>query len=107
VVMTMNVRSWVSALVLGAVLTLRTLAYASPPDPSWLAGFWDDADYDDIVIRITSTFGIADTHPYFDPGPPRPIGVVVSAPEEDAAPTKAFSPYHPRDPPVSDSFHAI
>ena len=106
-VMTMNVRSWVGALVLGAVLALRTLGYASPPDPSWMAGFWDDADYDDIVVRITSTFGIADTQPYIDPGPRQTIGAVLPPPEEGAAPLKASSPYHPRDPPASDSFHAI
>jgi len=41
------------ALVLG-VCTLMPLAYASPPDPPWVEGFFDNADYDDVVDMITS-----------------------------------------------------
>jgi len=22
----------------------------SPPDPTWFAGFWDDGDYDDVIL---------------------------------------------------------
>lgn len=34
---------------------LTALAYASPPDPAWIRGIYDDADYDDVVVLITST----------------------------------------------------
>lgn len=51
---------WRGALV-GSVLLVLTalpsLAYASPPDPSWIPGLYDDADYDDAVVLVTA--GIA------------------------------------------------
>ena len=31
-----------------------TLAHASPPDQTWLAGFYDQADFDDLVGLLTS-----------------------------------------------------
>jgi hypothetical protein len=31
-------------------------AYADPPDPSWIGGFWDDDDFDTVVAFIASTF---------------------------------------------------
>jgi len=31
-----------------------TLAHASPPDPTWLAGVYDQADFDDVVCLLTS-----------------------------------------------------
>ena len=39
---------------LGLMLSLRALAYASPADQTWIPGFYDDADYDDIVLLVTS-----------------------------------------------------
>ena len=41
-------------LVLAAPALLLALAYASPPDPTWIPGIYDDADYDDVVTLITS-----------------------------------------------------
>ena len=36
-----------------ALVTLVPLALASPPDPTWIAGAYDDADRDDAVIAVT------------------------------------------------------
>ena len=36
------------------ILAPITLAYASPPDPTWLAGVYDQADFDDVVDLLTS-----------------------------------------------------
>ena len=27
--------------------------YESPPDPTWVPGFFDDGDFDDVVVLIT------------------------------------------------------
>ena len=46
------------AAALPVVLTLillPPLAFASPPDPSWVAGFYDGADGDDVVNLIYET----------------------------------------------------
>ena len=41
-------------LLLFALLALTPLAYASPPDPIWISGFYDGADGDDVVQQVTS-----------------------------------------------------
>ena len=42
------------ALLIGALLTLLPLvAAASPPDPMWIAGIYDEADGDDVVALVT------------------------------------------------------
>ena len=37
------------------VIVPVTLAHASPPDQTWLAGVYDQADFDDVVGLLTST----------------------------------------------------
>jgi hypothetical protein len=44
--------------VLLALLTLVPLAHASPPDPVWLAGMYDDADLDEAVVAVVSITGL-------------------------------------------------
>ena len=38
-----------------ALILLPTLAFASPPDPSWVAGFYDGADGDEVVSLVYET----------------------------------------------------
>ena len=38
-----------------------TLAHASPPDPTWLAGVYDQADFDDVVGLLTSALEATDS----------------------------------------------
>ena len=38
-----------------ALILLPAVAFASPPDPSWIAGIYDGADGDDIVSLIYET----------------------------------------------------
>jgi hypothetical protein len=48
-----------------ALGALIPLAYASPPDPTWIAGIYDDADHDDVVTLIvgyTGTRSPAEAH---------------------------------------------
>jgi hypothetical protein len=40
--------------LVAAALTLAPAAYASPPDQSWTPGLYDNADFDDVVLLITS-----------------------------------------------------
>ena len=50
-------RDTLALLVLAVGLALPVLAHASPPDPSWIPGVYDDADYDDVMTRIVSGAG--------------------------------------------------
>ena len=43
----------VTALLFLVLTALGPLASASPPDPWWIGGFYDAADYDDVVLAVT------------------------------------------------------
>ena len=58
----MLLRPLIPGLV-GVLVCLRLLAYASPPDPTWIGGVWDGNDYDDVIIDITTNFSGAETVP--------------------------------------------
>jgi len=58
----MFARGSVALLVVGVLMSLAALAHASPPDPDWLGGLWDNGDYDDIILLVTSGVGIADSY---------------------------------------------
>src|SRR5262247_2260778 len=52
---------WLVAECVGAILVLSVvLTYASPPDPSWIPGIYDDHDYDDVVGMVTDGAGVSD-----------------------------------------------
>jgi hypothetical protein len=60
----------VTLLLLVPVVWLTPLAYASPPDQTWIGGFYDDADYDDVVLLALSlALALADTAPVLDARP--------------------------------------
>jgi len=46
-----------------ALILLPAIAFASPPDPSWIAGFYDGADGDDIVSLVYETSAANQTIP--------------------------------------------
>jgi len=74
-------------VALGALLLLLTpLAHGSPVDPS-IPGFWDDGDYDDVVLLICGT-AAALPEP---PAPPRATREAVATidPSEPAKPALA------------------
>jgi hypothetical protein len=46
-----------------------TLAHARPPDQTWLAGVYDQADFDDVVGLLTSALEAADSTVAAEAGP--------------------------------------
>src|SRR6266852_5894715 len=40
-------------LLLVCLVTLTPLAFASPPDPTWMDGFFDDLDFDDVIVSLS------------------------------------------------------
>jgi hypothetical protein len=51
------------AAAVGAVLiVLMPLAHGSPIDPS-TPGFWDEGDFDDVIIFLTSHLHVVDIDP--------------------------------------------
>ena len=97
------VRSLIIALMLAGTVTLPALAYASPPDPSWLAGIYDEADHDDVVVLVMSATGnIGFTVLAGVQELPPLIGGMPQTTEDASAPFLR-SPAHPRAPPLHAS----
>ena len=45
----------VAVLLLGGILLLAPLAFASPADAGWIAGLYDGADFDDVTALAQNT----------------------------------------------------
>jgi hypothetical protein len=56
-------RGWLVLLLVLGFTGLRAMAAASPPDPLWLPGVYDDADFDDVVLAVLSLDGSRDDAP--------------------------------------------
>jgi hypothetical protein len=87
---------WVAALIVGLVVLLRPLAHACPADPSWIAGFYDDADLDDVIHHVLAGSAVAPAAPAVSTRPPRFLRLVAAdtaggpaAVARSASPTRA------------------
>ena len=93
------------ALISTVILTaLVALAYGSPPDPTWVSGVYDNADYDDVVGLVTDGAGANDNQapPRVEEGRAR----YVLLAEWAAAPSWSPADQPPRGPPL-DSQNAF
>lgn len=100
-----SVRTRLSATVLAVVLvaltlTLTPLAYADPPDPTWITGFWDDDDFDDVVGYITTAAGLLQTPVAWELRPTVLPGVLKPSAFQAAAALVPRSASSPRAPPA-------
>ena len=91
-------------LVIAVLVALTPAAYADPPDPTWIGGFWDDDDFDNVVVTIVQTCAV-------DALAPVDLGPLLAAvarvdpayPVDPSVPLR--STLHPRAPPVASSPH--
>ena len=100
----MRTRIWPGGLVLVLValmLTLTGVAYASPPDPTWIPGLYDDDDFDNVVDFITSSSGVAVALVISDFCPVRNPIVLQLPRADDVAAFIPLSACGPRAPPVA------
>jgi hypothetical protein len=54
-----RVRCLVALVMVGLLGVLTPAAHADPPDPTWLAGYWDDNDFDAAVALIAGASALA------------------------------------------------
>ena len=59
----MKLHKLLALALLGTLLVLTPAATAFPPDPTWLSGFWDNDDYDDVIIAVLSSVGTVNIFP--------------------------------------------
>ena len=56
--LTVSLTRCVAISVVFILLSLVPMAYANPADSSWLAGFYDGADFDELIGAVVSESGI-------------------------------------------------
>jgi hypothetical protein len=85
----MLLRKLLLLILLGTVVPLTAMAYASPPDPLWLGGYFDDDDDDDVVGFITTSGAVIEPFPLDEiwPGPPPIAAVLHTADSSGSIPT--------------------
>jgi hypothetical protein len=83
---------WVAVLTVALVVVLRPLAHASPADPTWIAGFYDGADFDDVVDLVVTGSGVGAAGVAIDRPAPRLPDAIASADSGPIAPVPGSSP---------------
>jgi len=92
---------WIAWVLTALVIALAPIAWASPPDPTWISGVYDGADFDDVVTYLTSgsvaipALPVVDVVPAFDRTP------VLPAPYEKLELSLLLSSQSPRAPPLA------
>ena len=86
-------------LILLGVISLTPLAYASPPDPSWIRGLYDAGDFDDIVVLLTGGTGIVEPFPLHAVCPRLVAAGSALSADDGARPSSCPSLKRPRAPP--------
>jgi len=61
----MRTRSAIAPWLIVATALLTALAYASPPDPVWVAGIFDAADTDQAVEFLASATALVESLPFY------------------------------------------
>ena len=88
----------IALVLVGPLFALTPLAHATPQDETWIAGIYDGADYDDVVLLVTTDGGVT---PSAQPKVFR--GVLVAAMPQHAVaivPTAPPSALQSRAPPA-------
>jgi hypothetical protein len=89
------------AAMLTALVALTPLAYAEPPDPTWVSGFFDDDDNDNGVFFITSSLATLDAFPLCCWTPFPGFGPAVALEPQGPGSTPYSSTADARAPPLS------
>ena len=90
----------VALLLVVLCVALAPAAYADPPDRTWMGGYWDDDDFDTVVVFISDPCAIAlsaslDVAPFWGPV------AGIDAAGQDARPAPRHADASSRAPPLS------
>src|SRR5713101_9976177 len=88
-------------MLLAVLVALTPLAYATPPDPVWVSGFFDDDDNDNGVFLVTSSLAALDPFPLCCWTPLPVFGPAVGLENPRPASSQYFSTADARAPPLS------
>ena len=94
-------RGVLAMVILLFVGSLASLAYASPPDPTWIPGVYDDADFDDVVGLVELGAGVVVSAELTVARPLPPPVIAAVLPPERAPASPSADALHARPPPAS------
>ncbi len=97
----MAVRIALVLLLLACLVSLAPLAYASPPDPTWTEGFFDDLDFDDVVVSVSSAAWAVELAPLTRLTPVSVSVRFIQPGEQPVRSTAALPTFLGRAPPVA------
>jgi hypothetical protein len=89
------------AAVLGAILIVLTpLVHGSPIDPS-TPGFWDDGDFDDVILFLSSHLQLIEPDGLPDVSASQAVVLDVAEDPQQAIAQGSYEPGIPRAPPAA------
>jgi len=83
------------------MVALAPMAWASPPDPTWVTGLYDNADFDEVVTYLTSGLLALPTIPAVIMATSLTYVSTIGASTEGAEVSPFRSPSIPRAPPLA------
>ena len=83
------------------ILGLTPLAFAEPLDPTWVGGYWDDDDFDNVVLFLLSTYAVIALAGWS--GPWWTCAALVEHPHLRPVPSQVVGGTAPRAPPLASS----
>ena len=86
-------------LLLSVVLALPPIAHAAPTDPAWIAGLYDDNDYDDVVLFIIGAVSAVDSRVVDPVGPVVVCLGLIPPSRSQSAPVRPLASLSTRAPP--------
>ena len=97
-------RAVVALLVAALLIGLTPVAYSDAADPTWVAGYWDDDDFDNAAVFIVAPYAIdgwspVGGNPFF--APVARLAAVNPVDRQPPLRTAVFA----RAPPVAPSPH--
>ena len=95
-----SLRAPLLGVVLTTAIALPALAHASPPDSTWIAGVYDDADSHAVVVRVTAPPGEVASGPPADLRPLHALVLGIAPCAESALASLADLTAQPRAPPA-------
>ena len=90
---------FLALLLVLVIVGLAPATYADPPDPSWLGGYWDDDDFDDVATLLDGTVAIVQTL-VVDAAPPGAVVALVERADDVTISPAVDETASPRAPPL-------
>jgi hypothetical protein len=84
------------------IAAVAPAAYADPPDPSWIGGYWDDDDFDNVVVFLLSTYAVVAAAQLHEVAAGSTVAI-LQCPEPQVVTAPVADSTSPRAPPLTVS----